>query len=339
MVAWDGLADSTWVKPFQQQTGCKVKTTYAGSSNQIVAMLRASADKIDVVSASADIARQLITLKLVSPVNVSLVPAQQRFFTSLQSPQSTTLHGVSYGVAAQWTPNTLLYNTKQVEPAPRSWRVIYTRAYRGRITVPNNPMTIADAALYLMRTRPTLGIRDPYELTSKQLAAAVALLKLQKPLLAGYWNYPADEVDAFKNGRVVVGTAWPWQVATLRAADVPVADRIPREGTTGWIDSWMVSARAKHPGCAYRWLRYASTAQVQAEISESYGASPANASACPFMNRIRQGSCAELHGNAPPAYLASIRFWKTPQAACGYGGRKDCIPYVDWQKAWVRVTG
>ncbi len=337
VVAWAGMLNGPLVKPFEGETGCKVKVTAAGSSNQIVARLRGEAAKYDVVSASADVGRLLIAGKQVAPIDTSLVPAWSSFRPALRSPQATTVGGVHYGVATQWAPNTLLYNTAQVKPAPTSWGAIYGRAFRGRISVPNNPMQIADAALYLMASRPALGIRDPYELTRPQLRAAVSLLRRQKALVAGYWNYPADEVEDFKNAKAVVGSGWPWQVATLRASGVAVADTVPREGATGWIDSWMISAHARHPGCAYRWLRYVSSAPAQARLSSSYGASPANPLACPLMDDVRKGSCAAFHGDAPESYLASIRFWKTPQAPCGYRGRTDCATYVDWQKAWVDV--
>ena len=39
--------------------------------------------------------------------------------------------------------------------------------------MPDNPIQIADAALYLSKTQPSLGISDPYELTEAQLNAAV----------------------------------------------------------------------------------------------------------------------------------------------------------------------
>ena len=55
-----------------------------------------------------------------------------------------------------------------MKPAPTSWSSIYDSTYKGKITVPDNPIQIADAALYLMKTQPSLGIKDPYELTQSQ---------------------------------------------------------------------------------------------------------------------------------------------------------------------------
>ena len=53
--------------------------------------------------------------------------------------------------------------------------------------MPDNPIQIADAALYLMKTKPSLGITDPYELNKTQFNAAIDLLKQQKPLIKKYW--------------------------------------------------------------------------------------------------------------------------------------------------------
>ena len=183
-----------------------MKITTAGSSNQIAARLRTDGAKYDIVSASADIGRLLIAGKDVAPIDVALVPAWNDLFAALKSPAATTVAGRHYGVATQWTPNTLLYNTRQVKPVPTSWRAIYNQVYRGKISVPNNPMQIADAGLYLMKEEPSLGIRDPYELTKPQLAAVVSLLQKQKSLVGGYWNYPSEQVEDFKNGKAVVGS-------------------------------------------------------------------------------------------------------------------------------------
>ena len=52
--------------------------------------------------------------------------------------------------------------------------------YKGKVTAYDSPIYIADAALYLMKTKPELGIKNPYALDQKQFDAAVALLKTQR---------------------------------------------------------------------------------------------------------------------------------------------------------------
>jgi putative spermidine/putrescine transport system substrate-binding protein len=99
-----------------------------------------------------------------------------------------------------------------------------------------------------------------------------------------------------------------------------------------------MAAKAPHPNCAYKWMDYITTPKVQAEQAVSYGETPANGLACPFMNRLAKGSCAIYHADATKAYYDTIKFWKTPLAQCG-NGKNDCVPYQQWESAWTQITG
>jgi putative spermidine/putrescine transport system substrate-binding protein len=339
LIAWEGYTEDQWVKPFEQETGCQVNAKYGGSSDEMVTLMRqGGGGEYDMVSASGDASLRLIKGGDVQPVNVDLIPGYADFSEALKSPPHNTIDGVHYGVSLQWGPNTLLYDTEKVSPAPTSWQVLYDPKYQGQITVPNNPIQIADAALYLSKTQPDLGITDPYELNQEQFDAAVDLLKQQKPLIKKYWALASDEIDLFKNGDVVLGASWPYQTNTLQADNVPVKDTIPEEGATGWADTWMLSAKSQHPNCAYLWMQHVSTPLVQAQQAIFFGETPANTKACAEMDKIDPGSCAKYHADADAAYFDTIKFWKTPQADCG-NGETDCMDYTAWQQAWTEITG
>jgi putative spermidine/putrescine transport system substrate-binding protein len=338
LVAWEGYTQPEWVKPFEAQSGCHVHSKYAGSSDEMVTLMRQGGGQYDMVSASGDASLRLIRGGEVTPMSTALVPEWKNFIPQLQSPSHNTVDGKHYGISLQWGPNTLLYNTKSVTPAPTSWSAIYSPKYKGEVTVPANPIQIADAALYLSKTQPSLGISDPYELTEAQLNAAANLLKQQKPLIKKYWALASDEIELFKNGDTVIGAAWPYQYSTLIADHEPVQQIIPKEGATGWADTWMLATHAKDPNCAYKWVNWVSSPKVQAEQAISYGETPVNTKACPFMETIQKGSCSLYHANAPAAYFDTIKFWKTPVAECG-NGQSDCMDYSKWQQKWTEVTG
>lgn len=339
IVAWEGYAQDDWVKPFEAATGCMVHAKYAGSSDEMVALMRnGGGSQYDVVSASGDATLRLIYGHNVQPINVSLIPAWKNFIPQLQSPDFNTIHGEHYGVSYEWGPNTLLYNTQKVTPTPASWSVIYDKTYAGKVTVPDNPIQIADAALYLSKTDPALGIKDPYELNQKQMDAVVALLKQQRQIIKKYWALASDEISLFTSGDAVVGAAWPYQTNTLQAAKVPVADTMPSEGVTGWADTWMISAKSPHPNCAYEWINWVTTPHVQAQQAIYFGETPANTLACKEMDAQQAGSCAQYHADAPASYFDAIKFWKTPLHTCG-NGKFDCLDYQAWQRAWQQVKG
>jgi putative spermidine/putrescine transport system substrate-binding protein len=343
VIEWPAYTDPSFAKAFEKQTGCTIHRKDSGSSNEMVALMRSGGGggggQYDLVSASGDASLRLIYGGDVQPVNVKLIPSWKQFLPIFKSPAHNTVKGVHYGVSVQWGPNTLIYNTQSVKPAPTSWGTIYSAKYKGKITVPNNPIQIADAALYLMKTQPKLGIKDPYELTKPQLDAAVNLLKKQKPLLKRYWNSATDEISDFKNGDVVIGAGWPYQTLQLKAAKAPVDETVPREGATGWADTWMLAKRAPHPNCAYMWMKYVTTPQVEAKQALVFGETPVNAKACSFMDKLQKGSCADYHLNEPLSYYKTIHFWKTPVPQCGWHKANDCMDYNAWQQAWTQVTG
>ena len=339
LIAWEGYTQPQWVKPFEKATGCMVHAKYAGSSDEMVTLMRqGGGTQYDGVSASGDASLRLIYGKDVQAVNPALIPDFKNFIPALKSPPHNTVGGVHYGISLQWGPNTLLYNTKLVKPAPTSWSVIYSSKYKGKITVPDNPIQIADAALYLSKAKPSLGIKDPYELNQAQFNATLKLLEQQKPLIKKYWALASDEIGLFKNGDAVVGASWPYQTNTLIADKAPVKDLIPKEGATGWADTWMMSAHAQHPNCMYKWMAWVSTPKVQAQQAIYFGETPANTKACAIMNKLSPGSAAQYHCGASAKYFNSIKFWKTPVAQCG-NGRNDCMDYTKWQQAWTQLKG
>jgi putative spermidine/putrescine transport system substrate-binding protein len=339
LIAWEGYVDDSWVKQFTAASGCKVNAKYAGSSDEMVSLMKdGGGGQYDMVSASGDADLRLIYSGYVRPMNEKLIPDFSNFQTYFKSPPYNTISGVHYGISLQWGPNTLLYNTKKFVNPPTSWNVLYDKTNTGLVTVPDNPIQIADAALYLMKTQPNLKITDPYELKQNQFDAAVKLLKDQRPLIKKYWALASDEISLFQNGDVTVGAAWPYQTIQLKAAGAPVADTIPSEGATGWGDTWMLGTKATHPNCAYLWTAYVSTPKVQATQALFFGETPVNTKACAEMETLQAGSCAQYHADAAGSYFDTIKFWKTPIAQCG-DGSSSCIPYDQWVAAWTTIKG
>ena len=175
---------------------------YAGSSNDMFNLMTSGGGgQYDMVSASGDASLRLIYAGAVAEVNIEPDPVLQGLLQGVQVARRTTRSTASTTASrCSSGPNVLMVNTKLYGKTPTSWAAIYDPKNKGKITIPDNPIQIADAALYLSKTKPSLGIKDPYELTKAQLAAAVALLKPQRPLVKKYWGLASDQIDLFKNG-------------------------------------------------------------------------------------------------------------------------------------------
>ena len=200
--AEDGSNDPTvdWVTPFEKQTGCQVNAKIGGTSDEMVQLM--STGQYDGVSASGDATLRLIYGGQVAPVNTSLVPNYATISDFLKKKPWNSVNGQMYGIPHAWGANLLMYNKDVVSPAPDSWSAVFddSSKYAGKVTAYDSPIYIADAALYLKTKDPSLGIKDPYSLTEKQLDAAVAVLKNQQKNVGEYWSDYTKEVSAFEAG-------------------------------------------------------------------------------------------------------------------------------------------
>ena len=60
----------------------------------------------------------------------------------------------------------------------------------------------------------------------------------------------------------------------------PVESVLPKEGATGWSDTWMVGAKSEHKTCAYKLIDHLVSPKTNAAIAEYFGEAPANKLAC-----------------------------------------------------------
>jgi putative spermidine/putrescine transport system substrate-binding protein len=249
------------------------------------------------------------------------------------------VNGVAYGIPHGRGANLLMWRTDTVTPAPDSWSVVFDPAspYKGKVTAYDSPIYIADAAVYLMATKPDLGIKNPYALDDKQFQAAVDLLKQQKQVIGEYWSDYTKEIQAFKSGDSVVGTTWQVIVNMAQGEKAPVRATLPKEGATGWSDTWMVAAKAAHPNCAYKWLDHIISPKANAQVAEYFGEAPSNAKAC--QETADPKHCDTFHAT-DEAYYSKVHYWTTPIAQC-LDGRAGvtCTDYSAWTRAWTEIKG
>jgi putative spermidine/putrescine transport system substrate-binding protein len=363
IICWAGYCEDgtvtkgvDWVTPFEQQTGCQVNVKVGDTSDQMIDLMRTG--QYDGVSASGNASARLVDGGDVAPVNVDLVPNYKTIFSDLKDQPYNTFDGVHYGIPHGRGADLLMWRTDDVKPNPTSWSVILdpnqAKKYAGHISVYDDPIYIADAAVYLKAHQPDLGITNPYELDDKQFTAAVDLLKQQHPYVGDYWSSYLKQVNLFTSGDDQVGSTWQYQYFTLKAAGVPVAAPgpdtgfVPTEGATGWSDTWMIAKNAAHPNCMYKWMNYVTSPEVQAQVMQWFGEAPAQSKACDTSQITTADKklglpadpqfCDNYHAG-DPAFWKRVYYWNTPRADCGDSRGSTCKDYNDWVSAWTEIKG
>ena len=344
LLAWPGYVEDgsndpkvDWVTPFEKQTGCKVTTKIYGTSDEAFNLTKTG--DYDVIAASGDLTARMVASKEAAEVNTDLIPNYDKIYDFLKNRDWNTFNGKHYGVPHGYGANLLMYNTEKVKPAPTSWKAVFGDGskYKGKVTAYDSPIYIADAALYLMKHQPDLGIKNPYALDDKQFAATVKLLKEQRKNVGEYWSDYLKSASSFESGNSLVGTTWQVIVNTIDPKKVKVKAILPEEGATGWSDTWMISSKAKSPNCAYKWLNYIASPKTNAQVTEYFGEAPNSQEACKYAS---DPSFCDTYKAGDKEFESQLWYWQTPVSKC-VDGRTDvkCKDYADWTKAWTEIKG
>jgi len=343
IIVWAGYAENgsndktvDWVNPFTKATGCKVNAKTAGTSDEMVSLMKTGG--YDGVSASGDATLRLIYGGQVAPVNTALVANYKTISPFLKGQQWNSVKGKMYGIPHGWGANVLAYNAAKVKK-PTSWSAVFDAKspYKGAITAYDSPIYIADAAMYLMSKQPSLKITNPFSLDKTQLAAAVALLKVQRKNIGEYWSDYTKSVQSFESSNTLLGSSWQVIANTINGdKKVKVATTVPKEGATGWSDTWMISSKAQHPNCMYQWMNWITSPKVNAQVAEYFGEAPSQTLAC--SHTADKAFCTTYHAT-DAAYAKRIWYWTTPTTSCLDGRGNICTDYSAWTQAWTSIKG
>ncbi|WP_283134265.1 extracellular solute-binding protein [Rhizohabitans arisaemae] len=307
-----------WVTEFERETECKVGIREVESVEEMGARFDPEAYDYDVALVPPELADELIAARRVEPLNFALIDGYDATIPRLRN-----LPGIKgYGVPFVWSVNRIAYHTSAVKSAPEDARGLFTAD--GGVVMRDHPLTIADAALYLRDRRPDLRISDPFQLTPAQLEAAVDTLARQREAVRLYWRRAVEVVEAFVGGEVRVGQMAPYHAQLLARAGQPVKTA-RKPPATGWVDSWMVAAHTSRRTCAYKWLSWTASPEVQRRAAAWTGTAPANRDAC-------EGLGGELCPD-----IRSVEFARRPTADCG-GTGQGCTTYATWATRWLEIA-
>ena len=306
LLVWEGYADPSFLQPFEQSHHCKVVAAYMGSSDELVAKLRGgSASNYDVISPSSDVATSIVRAGLAAPLDLSKIPSYSQLPSRLRDSPLVKDKGQTYGVPFVWGPNPLLYDTSAFPQAPDSWSVLWNSKYKGKISLWDELSSVYMAAQVLGDDKP-----DPnqlYNLTDAQLEAVKKKLIELKPNIRKYWATGGELTNLFQNHEVIAAMGWPLMTNQLRKLNFPIAETIPKENTTGWIDHLMITAASPRKELAQQLLEYMIQAKTQKLVADVTQYTPANPATSELLTPDGRKS---LHLDNPDEYMKRIYFWQ-----------------------------
>ena len=306
LLVWEGYADPSFVKTFEEQNHCKISASYMGSSDELMAKLRGgSAGNYDVISPSSDVAGAVVAAGLAAPLDLSTIPSYGQLSPQLTSLPLVRAKGGVYGVPFMWGPDPIIYDTTAFKTPPDSWNVMWDPKYKGKVSVWDDLSTVYMAAQVLGFDKP-----DPsqlYNLTDEQLEAVKKKLLELKPNIRKMWATGGELTNLFENHEIVIAMGWPLNTAELKRKNFPVEETIPKENTTGWIDHLMITAGSENKELAQEFLEYMVEAKTQKLVTDVTRYVPANPQAAQLMTK---DDVKTLHLDDVDNYQKRLYFWQ-----------------------------
>ena len=253
---WTNYLPDDVLADFERRTGIDATVDTYDSNEILLEKLQSGMADYDVVVPSDYMLRILAAEKLLLPLDRARLKGfgnlDPRFLDQEFDPGNR--HSIPY----LWGTTGIGYDRVKTGASLDSWNVVFDERFKGRILMLDDPREAFGVALKLMG-------RSINETDPAVLRQAAERLKAQKRLVRTYNS--SDFANLLAAGDVDVSHGWNGELAEVVARDPKrFAYVVPREGSTLWIDSLALPARARNVDEAYAFLGFVLEPEVAARI-------------------------------------------------------------------------
>lgn len=321
---WNNAVSVETIKRFEQRCQCKVKTTYYGSMEEMLAKLSAGTTGFDVMGPANYALRPLIKQHMLQPLDhrqlPNLINLDTRFTNTTLDP------GNQYSVPYDFTVTLVGYNEQHIQTLnldTRSWRIIFDptvlNKIKGKVTVLDDAREVIAAALLYHGF--SANSHHPAE-----LAKAKETILKAKPYWAAFNSQSYIKELTVGNIWVALGYSNDMYQAQqdAKAAKRPfsIAFQLQKEGNGMTADSFVIQKGALRPDLAHQFINFMLEGKNAAETTNKIGSGTPNTAAIKFIKPELQKRDT-IHP-APTAKLEQLT-------------DLDAVARRAWSRAWTQI--
>jgi spermidine/putrescine-binding protein len=313
ILCWEGYAAPEYTQPFEQY----IKKTYNIDLKVVVKNVSDPAEffdgvrtrQFDLISPAHNLPKssryRLIKGKVTLPLNLANIPNYANIIPALQQADYITADGAVYGAPIVYGPYGLAYNTAAFPTPPTSWKVFWEPQYRQRYALSAD---YHEANIYM--TALALGMQTA-EIFKYDAVNTPEMQQKLKTLAQGakaFW-VGVDTADTLQG--LALATAWGFALPELKKRGEIWQMAQPVEGTTGWVDNWMIGfSLADNPTMkriAEEWINYSLSPTVQVGYVRNIAQFPVNLSIGPLLTPEEQKT---FHLDNPNYFRENLILWQ-----------------------------
>ncbi len=255
VTAFPGITEEmarTVIAPaFRQATGKQVNVTSSLAVDAIAKVAASRANPpLDVIVLDDPTGLVAVSRGLVQPIPAEKVPNGQDVPAKLH---------VNQGITQTFQLIGLMYNTKRVQPAPRSWDDLWNPKYRGRVAI-IGPDSSLGVAWMVSIAKSRGGSEDDLEPAWKALNDLV-------PNLATIPRAPGSLVPLMEQGQVDIAVGYLAIVQPVRTRGGDVALAKPAEGWSVVLNVAHIVDNSPNAGLAAAYINAMMDPAIQAKLS------------------------------------------------------------------------
>jgi spermidine/putrescine-binding protein len=194
--------------------------------------------QFDMVSADALWVKKYMAEGLIEPFDLASISSSSELYPMATKFEFLNDPKGALGYPFSWSTVQIYFNPDKVKSPPTSWESLTDPQYKGLIVAENIPtdlMAIAGIAT---------GAKSPYAQTPEQISAASNFLSALKPNIVKLASQNNEIVTMMASGEAVIGISNLGTDVRVKDAGGPeLKSAYPPEGTIGFIDSEMITAK------------------------------------------------------------------------------------------------
>jgi spermidine/putrescine-binding protein len=271
---WEDYIGSETVDLFTEKTGIQVNMENYDDEEEMFAYIRSDLSAYDLVIASDDLVREMITARILSPMDHSLLPNRsyidENFTGLLFDPRN------EYSIPYLWGTTGMVVNRKFIKPPFRSWNVLFQKDYSRKVAMLNNGYEVLSASLKILNE--SINTTD-----LKILDKAGNKLYEQNPLVSGYF----DAITIMN--KLISEELWAAQIYS--GEGLSACDRndnleyiIPEEGAPIWLDNFVIPRDAPNVNAAHQFIDFILEPRINGSIASELWYATSNKEALKFID-------------------------------------------------------
>ncbi|MBI9019337.1 MAG: extracellular solute-binding protein [Phycisphaerae bacterium] len=313
MLIWEGYAPKDLEKAFAQEIKNKYdidvsfEKTFVSNPDEFSVALKK--DKADIISPShhqpKDEQYKLITGKLTLALDMDKIPNYSNVLPALQKADYITVSDKVYGIPVVRGPYGLVYNTTIIKEEPKSWNIFFDPQYKDKYTISGD---FYEANVFTVALACGVSEKDIFNPAKVAKPEVTEKLKIFAENAHSFWIGVDTEKDL---KGLALATSWGFSLPALKKLGEEWKLATPDEGTTGWVDNFMLSSRVSADPTklkiAYEWLNFVLSDQYQTYCVRGLGCPPVTTS---VKGKLKKEEIAKYHLDDPNYFANNIILWQ-----------------------------